>query len=366
MKKRILRKFVYYSLFLFLIFYFSAEILFAQTENVSADMDSVFVDSTQPVLLIPAEVFVGDTAEIRYTFSATKSICQNKKTLFVNGEEFIHLAWGAESVEEKLVASLCEIQSVKIICVSDDFDNVEKKSTYELVMKIVPWKPGDIDMPSFDIMNVFFVTISQVENVSSLMIDLPVVTISSIIEKTQKTSLQSPSGPIVIPGTTWIIYVLLVLGVALIFLIILAIARFKSVIKFINLFMYRIFLNKNYRTALRTLTKLEKNISQMGIKSFASGVSDEIRRYLQNRFGVHFSAVETSKLYTTLNTKMGGLLSENATVAMESLQSICLRLDYIKFSGTDEKEYRDDFSDIVKKIFEAFAYLEKQEDENEL
>ncbi|OJF77149.1 MAG: hypothetical protein BKP49_03165 [Treponema sp. CETP13] len=361
-----MKKLVFYSFILFELFQVSLGVVFAQSENTLVEAEYVIADATKPIVLIPSEVFVGDTAEIRYTFVSNKNLCKSKQTVFVNGNDFVDLAWTAGSVEANLVTNLCDIQSAMLVCPSGGFNDAEKKGTYEIVMKIIPWTPGPVDIPSFDIMNVFILPFSQVEDVSPLMIDLPAFTISSIIEKTQKKSLQSPVGPVVIPGTTWIIYALLVLGVVLLFLIILAIARFKSVSKFINLFMYRIFLNKNYRTALKTLTKLEKNISQIGIKNFASGVTDEIRRYLQNRFDVQFSSVETSKLYTTLNTKMAGLLSDNATNAIESLQTICLRLDYIKFSGLDEKEYTDDFSEIVKKIFEAFAYLEKQEDDNEL
>lgn len=316
------------------------------------------------VLLVPTDVYVGDTAEIRFTFSSASLFGVFETSIKETGTEFIDRAWSNNTELEDfdlLSAALLKVDSTKSI--QAEQYGIEK---YVIVLEIVPWVTGSLDVPTFNVLTAFGLEDAFASS-SKTLVTIPPVTISSIVQKMQIKSLQPPTAPVIIPGTTWIVYLLILLSVILIFLTFLLIMRFKHVQKWWQQIGYRIFLSRNYYKTIKTLTLLEKKSSDIGIKAFASGVTNEIRRYMQTRFGVHFMAVETRKLCAIFTEVTGATVSEKATQSIEVLQSVCIRLDYIKFSNNEESSFTDSCHDIIQRVVKSLSYLEKSEDsEDEL
>ncbi|HZK19745.1 MAG TPA: hypothetical protein VFC68_03360 [Treponemataceae bacterium] len=315
----------------------------------------LFIARAQSVSLIPPEVFVADTAEIRYTFSCVYPLCSLQAPLKLSGADFTTAAWKNEAIIALEALKNFDVLSA-ILIKNDDTDN------YTFIVEIVPWITGALDIPPFDVVSVFKKADSSL-TYPALIIDIPPVSIKSILTKTQKTTIQAPAGPLVIPGTTWIVYLVVIIVIILFFLLVLALLRFKHIQKWVLTIQHRLFLSKNYRRTVKKLMALQKNIFRSGPKFFAVEVSGEIRQYLQNRFGVHFTAIETSKLYSTLDEITAGTASKTALTAMEDLQAVCFRLDYIKFSRIDESVFEDDFKTMIESVCSSIAYFENREDD---
>jgi len=323
--------------------------------------NGIFSVVAQTVSLTPHEVFVGDVAEIRYDFSSSLVLCPQGIPLELAGSKFTSNAWSTDT--KVLSGDSFDILFARIV-VNPKF-TVSNSDKYILIIQLIPWVTEKLDIPPIDIVKAFELE-NNVEQ-ASLIIDIPPVFISSIVEKTQKKVLQPSAGPLVIPGTTWIVYSLLLLVVLLGIVVIFFIARFKQFRNYLLIILHKIFLSKNYRLTLKSLTLLEKKSTTMDSRLFATGLSDTIRTYLQCRFNYNFKAVETSKLYRIFNTITGETASKSALTAIEDLQSVFMGLDYIKFSGVKDDTNKEMYSDLIKRVYESIAYLEKPEDdENEL
>jgi hypothetical protein len=333
--------------------------------------NGIFSVAAQTVSITPHEVFVGDVAEVRYDFICSWTLCTETNPIELEGSKFFLNAWPTGSETAVLAQKMFEILSARIIINPNNNETKPLSDKYILILKIIPWVTGKLDIPPFNIVNAFGIAKktseineNKVESLS-LIVDIPPVKISSIVDKTQKKILQPCAGPVVIPGTTWIVYLAVILIVILLLVFIFFIVRFKQVQNCVLSILHRMFLSKNYRLTLKQLSALEKKSTTMDVRFFASGVSDAIRNYLRCRFNYNFMAVETSKLYTIFNVITGETASRSAQNAIEELQSVFMRLDYIKFSGEIDIVDKNATSNIIKRVYGAIAYLEKTEDDED-
>jgi len=347
MKKRFLS---FISLYLFFMFVPQSNLVFVSAQTVS---------------ITPHEVFVGDVAEIRYDFECPFILCSETAPIQLDGDHFFSNAWDPDSKLALLAQKNFDILFARLVVNSSSLIN-----TYTLLVKITPWTTGNLDIPPFNIIKAFGLekkisTMHKVEN-PSFIVDIPAVKISSIIDKTQKKVLQPSAGPVVIPGTTWIVYGLLILVVLFFLVFIFFILRFKKIYDYLRILVHKISLAKNYRLTLKKLSMLEKKTAPIDAQLFASEVSTIVRSYLQYRFNYNFMAVETSKLCTVFNVITGETASNKAQSAIEEIQAVFIRLDFIKFSGSVATLEKNMSTDLLKRVYTAIAYFEKQEDdENE-
>lgn len=121
-------------------------------------------------ILIPREVFVGDTAELSFESGAFSSILEPGTLYALPSEDF--------PVSDDL--------AIKSILVA------QNGAAASVTIRFVPWKAGVLTIPSFELKKVRVMP--------------PVVRIASLVEKTGRTVIEPARPPLLVPGTTWLLY----------------------------------------------------------------------------------------------------------------------------------------------------------------
>lgn len=280
---------------------------------------------TQPAL-IPKEVYVGDEAEIRFEFSFADNLF-GEKTLNASAARSVSrpsLSASSDEITERLSKSGYTVKKL-ILSGSGNF--------YVLSVFFIPWKTGELDMDAFDLASVFELTASP------LFIDIPSVNIQSISEKTGEKNLRPVRGPLIIPGTTYIVFlffVLMLLGIAALIFVLL---RFNFIRNAAEAFFARIFSSRNYLKACRELLFLEKNGMELDAALFCSRLSSLIRVYLEKRFMQPFRAKTSGELAASFSAFFAGTASASSVEYMHELYEVCVRCDYIRFCGVKKPDF---------------------------
>lgn len=304
---------------------------------------NVYVFAGDPVQLIPKDVYIGDKAEIRFSFAWNGSLFQSAGVLDSDNADILNHVFDSQNYTVKRLRLFAE------------------NGSYVLSVVFIPWQTGQIDIASFDLADIFTLSVKP------LLIDIPPVTIQSAVEKTGQKTLRPSAAPLIIPGTTYVVYAFVACIFVLCALAIVLVMRFTFVRRTIISFFERIFSSRNYLSACRTLLSLEHS-KDMGQNVFCTRLSHEVRRYLEGRFLHSFSACTASELYAAFCALFAGTASEKAYVAMESLCEVCMRCDFVRFAGsyahkaplTDDERLR-----LIDTVRQALMYFEQPEEEPE-
>ncbi|MCM1321782.1 MAG: hypothetical protein NC041_09880 [Bacteroides sp.] len=266
------------------------------------------------VLLLPQEVFVGDEAELRYMLPEKISEYGiSEETLLkipvpVSGWEYAETICTVKSVSVRFSDGACSVSVV-----------------------FVPWRAGMIDFPPLPA-DVFASLLPDIFGGTEFAIDIPPIHICSALEKTGADSLQPPHAPLVVPGTTYIIYACVTLFAVVLFLLFIVFTRFRRIKNAVSGFFRARICSRAYRKAVRQLRRLEKKQALYNDAACAASLSRIIRRYFEERFSFPFcaaSAQEIQPLFVRLFSEINGTLSEEVA----AVQAFCVRLDFIRFSG---------------------------------
>lgn len=310
-------------------------------------------NGTQQILL-PKKVYIGDSAELRCTFNSNsldlKNFCGNEtKTLSLN-------AFEAPADSQNYI-----IQNISLSCVGVDY--------YQLSITFVPWKTGSIHFPVYNVSSNFdsanaltsFTPADQIE------IAFEPVEIVSIVEQNQVTGLSPSAPPMLLPGTTYKLYTVLILFVILILLLIRSITKREQIAFYIRnkklLWKYK----KNRRQTLRALDALLKPATKKNPakndKEFAEAFQKILRKYLEVRFEYPFTKTVTSEFMKAFHTIFGGtedfasLMSEQKENACIKMTGLFTRSDYIRYSSTARLSDAER-ADIIEESKECIGELE--------
>ena len=298
------------------------------------------VFAAERVQLIPKDVYIGDEAEIRFSFAWNGSLFQTGGVLDSDNADILNQVFDSQNYTVKRLRLFSE------------------NGLYVLSVIFIPWQTGQIDIVSFDLSDIFTLSVKP------LLIDIPPITIQSAAEKTGQKTLRPSAAPLIIPGTTYVVYAFVACAFVLCALAVVLVMRFTAVRRAVISFFERIFSSRNYLSACRTLLSLErsKDIEQ---SVFCERLSHEVRRYLEGRFAHPFSACTASELYAAFCALFAGTASEKAYIAMESLCEVCIRCDFVRFAGvyahtapvTDNERLR-----LIDTVRQAFIYFEQPEE----
>jgi hypothetical protein len=286
---------------------------FAQNASGDDDVEQV---------LIPKEVFVGDRAQIKYTFRsavdffalADKSRIENDTlTLLVSQKPFTD------------VADKCTVQSAVLI---------RNNLSYSLVITFVPWQPGRVDFAPFDL-NVVASAVPGKESSTDeahFIIDLAPVTIASLVERTGATALKPPVPPIVVPGTNYLIWSFAIIILILIFVAGIIIAKLPQLIEKIQTWKEQYGFYRNANSTCKKLHKLSerKNIDD---RTFAACWQVIVRAYLERRFATSFASVPSSRIEAYIWQLTGETISPEQQDTVHELNTLFSRTDYIRFAA---------------------------------
>jgi len=250
----------------------------------------VFSDTA---VLVPREVFIADEAEL--TFGTAAFPGPSKAETVAPGAVLTVLP------ADLPISADVTVKSVQVK-VGDNGAQV--------TVRFVPWKTGMLQLPSFILRGV--------------SITPPPVRIGSLVDKTGITVLESARSPLLVPGTTYLLY-----GLIAVFLAFCALAIAAAV--HIRRSLTRI-LEKNHsgrRLALihKQLRLLEKQVRKTGSADWYRTFARVFRMYFGSLCAgdsTCFSASTAAEIVSALR---------NASFPVERVSDFLKRTDAIRFSG---------------------------------
>lgn len=299
---------------------------------------SIYAQNTS---LVPKDVYVGDEAEIRFSFAWEGNI-------FAADKEQSASSLNTADFDE----SLDNAYTVKSMHIKPSANG------YVLSIIFIPWQVGFLDIPPFDLSMTFDIARKP------LLIDIPEVYIQSIVEKTGEKNIRPPTGPVIIPGTTYVVLGIIVAIFTVCVLILILLLRLTPVTVAIKNFFRQIWATQNFRKTTRALIRLEKQSAILPSDAFAAKLSVIIRCYLEGRFIHPFTAETTSSLMTVFNRLFAGTASNKTEDFMQNLYEVCARCDFLRYAGPEIKHAplsTEERLSLIEKSRLAFIHFEKND-----
>ena len=252
-------------------------------------------------VLIPKKVYIGDKAEIRCTFNSNSKLLQ---AITKNGA--VNLSTEHFNLSEN---NDYDIKSISLSTTGVDY--------YQMSILFVPWKTGTLEIPDI-----------QLEDI---ILEIDPVSIVSLTEQGSTSTLKDSAGPLLLPGTTYKLYGLLIFFIVLILAVIELFVKRKKLAFFLKnkrlLHRYK----KNKRKTIKALKTLL--LSQLTDSAFAGGVQSLLRNYLEVRLDYPFTKAATSELMNCFYAATSHLLSEKKEEAFGQITAAFIRTDYIRYSA---------------------------------
>lgn len=344
------------KLFLFVLLWFS---IFSY--SFSQDTDEV------AQVVLPIYVYVGDQAEIRYTFRSAVDFFSGKDSV-----DHIQIQNPYQGLEDKFSVIKSELYR----------DGME----YTLRIVIVPWTVGTINFPSFNLNDVIESNDTAVPEQSSELsekalfsVSLFPISVKSIIEKTGQNQIMPPVPPLFLPGTTYIIFFVLVCSLVFLIFFFRFLFNFNSFRQKWKMYLKRRAFKKNAEDTIKKIKKLLKSTKLTDIE-FCSALQSVTRNYLEFRFDYRFTAVSSSGIKKAFVEICANDIPNVIALSVEDIVTMFVRTDYIRYAhdSIDSQLYppaehqaallkheRKSLTELVLKAIECFEKDQEQlEEEN--
>ena len=286
---------------------------------------------TQQVL-VPKQVYIGDKAELRCTFSTTEKI-------------------QAEGFCSELDYSQYDIKNVQLLPSGNNY--------YTLTITFIPWRTGEISLPDYSLS--VGESSATGTGTEGFIIHFNPVSIVSITEKDSITTLRDSTSPLLLPGTIYKLYGSLIALIIILIIGIRLIVKHKSVAFFVKNLILAAKNNSNRRKTIKLLNKIVKN-PQPADNEVAAEIQKIMRTYLERRFNFPFSKTVSSEMSKSFMQITQGLLSEEKQNAFDDIVTAFVRTDYIRYSSASsfnegEKEA------LIKQLIDDIITLENTKQE---
>lgn len=284
-------------------------------------------------LVSPKEIYCGDVVTLQFKFSPTYEVLNQ----IVTTDEV--------KTTLKLDPLLWQVNELKL----------EKNETEaNLTVECICWQPGEMIIPEFSII---------LEN-TDLQVSIPPFTVSSILEKTGETAIKGSMGPIIVPGTTYVVYGFIFLGIILLSLLIFTLTKLSKIILSIKTYREARRYKKNYKKIQTRLKKLLKNTVLYSEEDFSFELQVIMRDYFAFRFSPKIYSLVTSEIVDWFNKTYSECLSDAWKKSVDMFYTLMLRCDYLRFSGEtllDSKMYSDERNQLVQKAENIMKLIEEGE-----
>lgn len=265
---------------------------------------------SEPAILVPREVFVGDTAELTFGLPALSGTMEEESSFEVPSGDF--------PVSEDFTITSILIR--------------ESEGLGVVVIRFVPWVSGIVQMPIF--------------SARKIQVAPPSVRISSLVDKTGRNILEPPRSPLLVPGTTYVVYGLIAAAVAAILLIIFFIAKFR------NAFEGRLSSSnsrRRVRVAMKRLRYLEKHTESISREEWYRLFSSVLRGYTGSFCGDSFASATGTEIVSRLeiffDEKSSGHLRDSSGI-VRRFQNIFTHIDSIRFGSVSVSSQSDDIGNV--------------------
>ena len=287
-------------------------------------------------VLVPRQVYIGDSAELKCSFETDSVLFRNivaqKGQIELSNEFFIN-----QIDEEKY-----DIKSVSI--------SSSGYNTYVLTVSFVPWRTGNLSFPAFDMgasLN------SDAEVYVMGFQDFEVISITKTESLSKLRDIQSP---LLLPGTTYKIYGLIILLLILFALMVRIIMKRKALAFFFKnevlLWKYK----KNKKATIKQLLKLEQ-VKTMTDSQIAREIQKITRSYLEFRFDYPFTKLVSSEIMEGFNKATCNLMSDKKIFAAEEIVRIFVRTDYVRY-GENVSFKREEKHQLISALINSIEVLE--------
>lgn len=312
--------------------------------------------------LIPQEFFVGDEVKALYSFTSHDAYLSDltEKGPFSFSSPNLFTAAGFD----------CDCSDIQI----SKNTNALQKNSYVLTITFYPYITGLIDIPPFDlgelIRSAYDEDTSREEKAqsktsfSAIHIDIPSFSVMPILSRYPADTIRPPHGPVIIPGTTYVLYGIAALFVLVVGLIIYIFLKFEKLAKKAGALYRFLFMSVNLKKSLREIKKLQKKGSELSPSEFALKIVVILRTFLEKRFFLPFSCACTDELQGLFNERFQETFSSDQHEAVHRLYELFLRCDFIRFSSVQKDAHTlgsDERKRLIQKASELLLFFEKGE-----
>lgn len=338
-----------------------AILLFAFAPSFSDEIPEVELESVSQIM-VPKEIFIGDAGQLQYSFRTQADFFAFLDPSLVSENEL------------KLNFENFDFLAEKDSCTIKDAVLFRNGSNYNLCITLIPWKTGRIEFREFDL---FSVCSGKESSKFTLMIKLNPIQIPSLAEKLGVSNIRAPAPPITLPGTKYLLWLVILLVILFFVLVALVIIKLQKIVKKIRLIKNKIGFYRNAKSVKHRLTKLLKPKLNLDDSTFAMEWQKIMRSYLDFRFASTFASVTGSKIASYIQKITGNLAEGKELEAIEELSSIFIRTDYIRFaSGSIDSQLlpaelhqavfaENERKSIVEKSFKIIDVFEHGTNEND-
>jgi len=267
-------------------------------------------------LLVPREVYVGDTAEFSFTATAFNSALEDGSVFVIPPADF------------PVTADL-DIESIVI---------ARRGDTSSITVRFVPWTAGIIKLPSITL--------------KKIAVSPPPFRISSIVEKTGRKALEPPRSPLLVPGTTLLLYVFIALVIAAVAALVFAGVKIR---RFLSGLSSGWASGRRIRILTRELAALSRSTGKKEMLVWYGEFSAAVRRYLGD--------LAEGKPLAFFPLTVTELLS-SIVDAPDSLGELLFRVDAIRFSGHPFEDRRAGDIQLMRDLSAAFERAARERREN--
>ena len=273
------------------------------TENIKTEFQKSDLDLAKKThqVLVPQNVYIGDSAELRVSFSSENAHKLLKDSSLVE----LPLSNFVEDLQFQ------DYQIEKITLLSNGQNN------YNFVITFIPWKTGNLNFPNYNLL--------PEENV---ILKFETVSISSLL-KDESVGLQEQAAPLLLPGTAYKVYGILILSILVLFVGIRLIVKRDSVSSYLKRRKLLKKYKKNKKSTIKNLSKILKN-KDLSDVDFASNIQNAMRNYLEVRFDFPFTKTVSSEIKEKYLFAVESA-SEQKVCAIECIQKIFCQTDIIRY-----------------------------------
>ncbi len=295
------------KVFLFVSMFFFTLLLSAQNENSNSSIQ----------ILLPKTAYTGDRCELKYVFHTNVDLL------------------GEYSQDKK-------IQSLELTTDFPAFNKLEQKCQvyrvtlehsgfeYTLSVFFIPWQSGIIDFQPFDLFALVRKSLNKNSSGEVFSVDLAPVTINSLAQKMGVTSLCPSKGPMILPGTTFLLILLVACVVACLAILIFILSKIPYFVSCLILGRRRRQLKKSYRQTERLFKRsLKEKIDDC---QFCQQISTVLRLFLSERFDSDFMFLTDDKLSFKFEEITCGSTDELKSRAICDVVEVLQRCSYIRFA----------------------------------
>lgn len=301
-------------------------------------------------ILIPKEVFVGDTAQLKYSFRSAVD-------LFAFSEDYV-----VENETLEISPALSVFSSLSENCTIESITLSRNGLNYTLDILFIPWMPGEITFPSIDLVEAISESTGKdLANEVVFYADIKSVQIASLSQRLEVTEMRPPAPPLTVPGTNYWIWSIIILFLVLLILIGMFVNKIQQMARLWESWRRR---TGNFLNARTTVSKIRRILRKKKDTDmdFAYKWQSSMRVYLEHRFNESFDSVPSSRIVEKIRTITGDMLSGEQQCALEELSGQFRRTDYIRFAqgSIDMQSVPLERNDMISQTEDIISVLEKK------